>query len=344
MSLRSRAGSVSASSESRGVRSSPRSSRGSGTSRWMTAPELSGTATTTASASCTREAPKGGFSTVQRRVWSTPQIAGRHRSRVEFASGPTTVDSARALLGSRSSCRPHRRSRFTPFKARPRQENVSKDTVLFIKERQSEFPGVDALALADRVYPQRDIGGPSSRLCRRDQRRRAEDKAESGDKAYRLGDSIGKSGVELGYENELRGTPAPPSSRSTPAATCSTPSTPSAGAGPGRAALLDLDAQHLVEESLARGSRPPPQLRQGEQKDYAAPPRRVVLDPRDGSVLPWRPTRHTTPSLSSTASSPTSTEAPGPAAIPAQQPGRGRPLRAGFDLQAREGHRGDGKA
>ena len=81
---------------------------------------------------------------------------------------------------------------------------MPKETLIHIREHQAEFPGVQGVMLTKRAYPNGDPRRPRPRLRGRDQRRRADPRRSKG---YRPGDSIGKSGVELAYEDDLRGQP-----------------------------------------------------------------------------------------------------------------------------------------
>ena len=176
--------------------------------------------------------------------------------------------------------------RYSPYKPVPVAENVPEDVVVYLREHSADFPGVAAAAVAERTYPH---GGLAAHVLGYVGEINDRELAAREDKGYRLGDDIGKSGVEQAYEEDLRGTPGrtrlevdaegdvllPPLSSRPPRQ------------GNDVQLTIDLDVQALAEDSLLKGleaSRGSYDRNAG--KGFAAPGgAAVVLDPRDGSVL-----------------------------------------------------------
>ncbi|MFN8016105.1 MAG: penicillin-binding protein 2 [Acidimicrobiia bacterium] len=94
--------------------------------------------------------------------------------------------------------------RISPYKPVPVAIDVPLDRIQYIKERQNEFPGVDAVPLAVRRYPNGTVGAHLVGYV--GEINDEELKQRKGN--YQLGESIGKSGVELAYEKDLRGKPS----------------------------------------------------------------------------------------------------------------------------------------
>ncbi|MDP8975446.1 MAG: penicillin-binding protein 2 [Actinomycetota bacterium] len=175
--------------------------------------------------------------------------------------------------------------RYTPYRPVPVAEDVSEDLVVFLRERSQDFRGVDVVTSYERAYPNGPLGahvlGYVGEINDRELAARK-------DKGYRLGDEVGKTGVEQAYEESLRGRPGriqlEVDARGRVIRTLSsTPPVP----GNDVQLTLDVDIQRLAEESLeqglssARGRNP----RGGGPPLAATGGAAVVLDPRDGSVL-----------------------------------------------------------
>jgi penicillin-binding protein 2 len=179
-------------------------------------------------------------------------------------------------------------ARYSPFRPVPVAEDVSEDVVVYLRERAADFPGVEALAVAERSYPTgatplaAHLLGYVGEINERELETRRDD-------GYRLGDDIGKSGVEQAYEVDLRGTPGRVELevdangkvlRTLPG------STPPVR-GNDVQLTVDLDVQRVTEESLAQAllANRKRRDRQGGQPFVSPAGAAVVLDPRDGSVL-----------------------------------------------------------
>ena len=95
--------------------------------------------------------------------------------------------------------------RVSQYKPVPVAIDVDIDKIQYIKEHQEDFPGVDAIPLPIRRYPQGNVAphvvGYVGEIFEDELKARK-------DENYQIGDTIGKSGVELAYEKYLRGTPS----------------------------------------------------------------------------------------------------------------------------------------
>lgn len=94
--------------------------------------------------------------------------------------------------------------RISPYKPVPVAIDVSLDRIQYIKEHQEDFPGVDAVPLAVRRYPNGTLGAHLVGYVGEIN----DDELKTRKGNYQLGETIGKSGIELAYENELRGKPS----------------------------------------------------------------------------------------------------------------------------------------
>jgi penicillin-binding protein 2 len=175
--------------------------------------------------------------------------------------------------------------RFGPYKPVPVAEDVPEEMIVYIKEHAAEFPGVDAAKPAQRSYPNGNLAAHVLGYVGEINDTELEDRKASG---YRLGDSIGKVGVERAYESDLRGTPGVTKlevdSRGRVLRTLA--ARPPVQGGDLQL-TIDLDVQRLAEESLLHGLEAARRtFDENEKKFFLAPAGSVVvLDPRDGSVL-----------------------------------------------------------
>ncbi|MGH9224855.1 MAG: penicillin-binding protein 2 [Acidimicrobiales bacterium] len=175
--------------------------------------------------------------------------------------------------------------RFSQYKPVPVADDVKKEQVVYLREHQADFPGVDVVQLTQRFYPRDTLAAHVLGYVGEINDKELEPRKNDG---YRPGDSIGKSGVELAYEKDLRGDPEVEKLQvdSQDRVLRSLGNQP---AVPGHDVQLtiDIDVQVLAEESLkqaldtAQASWDPNQL-----KRFLAPAGSVVVeDPRDGSIL-----------------------------------------------------------
>jgi penicillin-binding protein 2 len=182
--------------------------------------------------------------------------------------------------------------RYSQYKPIPVAEGdaVPEELYIYVKEHQADFPSVDATIVSERTYPNdpptlaAHVLGYVGEINDRELADRKKD-------GYRLGDSIGKSGVELVYENRLRGQPGVTKLQVNSAGEV-VRGEPLAikDPVPGQDITLsiDLNIQRLAEDSLAQGLEAARSSidRNGDGKHFEAPAGSVVVtDPRDGSVL-----------------------------------------------------------
>ncbi|MGH2685044.1 MAG: penicillin-binding transpeptidase domain-containing protein, partial [Actinomycetota bacterium] len=179
--------------------------------------------------------------------------------------------------------------RYNQFQPVPVAEDVDEGAVIFIKEHQSQFPGVDVIREAVREYPYGPLAAHLLGYVGEINDEELEAREGNRAKPYQLGDSIGKSGVERIYEDDLRGAPGlvklEVDSRGNSLRTLAR-RTPV----PGNDVQLtiDLDIQALVEQSLAQQLARARQTRSADNRNVTYPASAgsaVVLDPRDGSIV-----------------------------------------------------------
>ena len=203
------------------------------------------------------------------------------------AESPGVLDRLTALLGVPRADLERRLAdpRFSPVKPVPLADSVSKETLVYLREHQDEFPGVKGVQRTQRSYPHGSLAAHIlGYVGEINERELAPRKV----KGYRAGESIGKAGLELAYEEVLRGEPqiekfeVDSKGRVTRAL-----GVKPAVAGRDVLLTIDSDVQRLAEESLARGLDAARLGWDREQaKRFLAPGGSVVvLDPRDGSVL-----------------------------------------------------------
>jgi penicillin-binding protein 2 len=176
--------------------------------------------------------------------------------------------------------------RYSPFKPVPVAESVPEELVVYLREHSADFPGVAASAVAERTYPH---GGLAAHVLGYVGEINDKELVARKDKGYRLGDDIGKSGVEQAFEEDLRGRPGQIRLEVDSSGNVLLPALSSRPpqAGNDVQLTIDLDVQALAEESLIRGLEA---ARGGYDramaKHFIAPAGSVVvMDPRDGSVL-----------------------------------------------------------
>jgi penicillin-binding protein 2 len=175
--------------------------------------------------------------------------------------------------------------RYSLFKPVPVAVDVPKDKLIYVREHQSDFPGIAGVQLTERVYPNKTIAAHVLGTVGEINEKELEPRKSEG---YKAGDTIGKSGLELTYEAELRGEPEIAKlevdslgrvQRSLGLQT--------AVQGDDIRLSIDLDIQRLAEESLAQGidlARKSTDFLTGK-RFLASGGAVVVTDPRDGSVL-----------------------------------------------------------
>ena len=208
-------------------------------------------------------------------------------NREEVDKRPEVLERISGLLGIPVDLIKERMAdeRYSLFKPVPVAVDVPKDKLIYVREHQADFPGIQGLQVTERVYPHGTLAahvlGTVGEINDDELGPR---KAEG----YKAGDTIGKSGIELTYETDLRG--APEISKlevdSIGRVKRSLGGQPAVQGNDVRLSI-DLDIQRAAEESLAQGidlARKASDFLTG--KLFRAPGGSVVVtDPRDGSVL-----------------------------------------------------------
>lgn len=209
-------------------------------------------------------------------------------TRHEVADKPAVVGRLAALLGvSRPEL--ERRiddRRYSPYKPVPVAEDVPEDIVVYLREHSTEFPGVAARAVAERTYPQ---GSLAAHLVGYVGEINDTELAARKGEGYRLGDDIGKFGVEQSFEKDLRGEPGVTRLEVDATGKVLLPALSSRPPAQGDDVQLtiDLDVQTLAEDSLAKGLEAARSIYdRNAAKHFEAPAGAVVvMDPRDGAIL-----------------------------------------------------------
>lgn len=176
-------------------------------------------------------------------------------------------------------------SQFSPYEPVPVRSGVPTSTIIFIREHQSEFPGVSTTLMALRAYP---YGPLAAQLLGYVGEVSAAQLKSLSAKGYRAGESIGESGVEGAFEKWLRGKPGETRLEVDAAGNVvgtlgSAPPVP----GDNVRLTLDLGLQKALDSALAshikaiRGTIDPTSGLRIPASGGAA----VVLDPRNGNVL-----------------------------------------------------------
>ena len=207
-------------------------------------------------------------------------------SRVEAQDHPEVLPRLAALLALPEEQIVERLldPKFSPYRPVPLAVDVPEDKIVYIREHQEDFPGVDNSQVTTRVYPHGSLGahvlGYVGEINNELEERR--------DEGYRLGDDIGKTGVEYSLEQYLRGeagvTKLEVDSKGRRLRTLGQVAPVQ---GDDVQLTIDLDIQRLAEESLAQGLEAARRHWDRDQdKLFAATAGAVVvLDPNDGSVL-----------------------------------------------------------
>jgi penicillin-binding protein 2 len=166
----------------------------------------------------------------------------------------------------------------------PVLENAEKSLIAAFREHQNEFPGVQAETRVERWYPNASLAahilGYTGEVTDTD----LENKEKKN--IYRLGDLIGKAGLESAYENDLRGTPGidkiEVDATGKPIRVLQhTDPQP----GHDIKLAIDINTQRTAEVALAQGLDAARGSRTPDGKESPAPAGSVVaIDPHDGSI------------------------------------------------------------
>ena len=183
---------------------------------------------------------------------------------------------------------------YGPFERVPVAVDVNPELLVFLGERQDQFPGVNVVQRTVRSYPYGTTAahllgyvGPITRT-EWQARNQLIDPDDPDAKTYQLNHEIGKTGVELIFEDELRGVPGTrfievDASRKVVREYDYVPPVP----GNDVWLSIDLDLQALAEQELTTGlaaarSRTP---QEGAPPNVAAAGSVVAIDPRNGDLL-----------------------------------------------------------
>lgn len=217
-------------------------------------------------------------------------------SRVTAAQHPEVVGRLAALIGQTTAqveatiADP----RFSLYKPVPVMTNAPLTDILYIKEHQSEFPGVSSVATTQRNYPQSEITGqaqtgyPAEQVLGYVGTINSTELASRTSQGYQAGDPFGQAGLEYQYESELRGTPGQQQLEVNPEGqVVGTLKTTPAVPGDNLVTNIDTNLQQVVDNALATQilyvRRTPDPV--GGKPRPAPNGAVVVLDPQNGAVL-----------------------------------------------------------
>jgi len=234
------------------------------------------------------EAPRGRILDRQGRIIVDNRVSQAVTvNRVAFRNDVETVTKLAALLKIPPAVLVNRMNdqRYSPYKPVPVAEDVPEDVVVYLAEHRDEFPGVAAEQLTERAYPNGNLAAHVLGYVGEINDKELKDHKGQG---YRLGDDIGKSGVERSYEEFLRGTPGLTKLEvDSRGKVLQTLDSQPPEQGKDVQLTIDLDVQRLTEESLVQGLEAAKKAQDRENdKHFVAPAGSVVvMDPNDGAVL-----------------------------------------------------------
>ena len=180
--------------------------------------------------------------------------------------------------------------RISPFTSVPVATDVDFETLAYVSEHRSEFPGVRAETVPVRRYPNKSVA--SHVLGYLGEINEDELAAQVDQRQYQLGEKIGKDGIELTYESDLHGRPGitrveVDADGRVLRRVDVRPSKP----GKDVRLTLDLDVQRVAEDALrqgmnaARSAQDTAFTKQGFRLLRAPAGAVVVLDSTTGSVV-----------------------------------------------------------
>jgi penicillin-binding protein 2 len=179
-----------------------------------------------------------------------------------------------------ATLRRHRYDLLTPVTVKSAVSEMQAD---YLTERADDFPGVTVATVPLRYYPHRELAAHVLGYTGEMSQEQLDALAKQG---YRLGDTIGQTGIESEYDRYLRGTPGLEVRRvNSLGQKLPGQATPLVPARPGDAVRLtiDLKLQMAAEEALRYGiERARNSACQGCW--YSNGGAIVALDPRDGSI------------------------------------------------------------
>ena len=181
-------------------------------------------------------------------------------SRVTAQQDPAVVGRLAALIGQTTTQLDATvaDTRYSLYKPVPVLSDAPLSDILYIREHQSEFPGVSSVQTTQRNYPQLELPGPAQTGYPAAQTlgyvgtiNAAELKSRTAE-GYQAGDAFGQSGLEYQYEAELRGGPGQQQLEVNPegqvvGALKTTPATP----GDNIVTNIDTNLQQVADNALA---------------------------------------------------------------------------------------------
>jgi penicillin-binding protein 2 len=175
--------------------------------------------------------------------------------------------------------------RYSPYQPVPVATDVSSATIIYIKEHQDQFPGVDAQAEAVRTYP---LGTTAANLLGYVSQISDRQFAALKSKGYQQNDAIGQTGAEAAYESVLRGQPAVQKLQvDAQGRVLGIIGNEPPVQGHDIKLSIDIKIQQMAEQSLQQGL----QAAQGTfdtvtKRNFTAPAGGVVVeDPRNGQII-----------------------------------------------------------
>ena len=141
--------------------------------------------------------------------------------------------------------------RISPYAPVPMEFALEQRQLIYVEEHQSEFPGVEAVRLPIREYPNGALAAHVLGYVGEVSEEQLEHLEAQG---YEPGDRIGKGGVEQTFESVLHGTPYQKTVEiDSQGRVVRTVDVQQAEAGADVYTTLDVDVQRVAEESLAQG-------------------------------------------------------------------------------------------
>lgn len=233
----------------------------------------------------------------------TPLVTNREASAIVMDPGISAADRELSISRLAELLRVERESieeRFDDERNSPLQPiavaidvpagTVDKDALLYIREHSEDFPGVDAVQLPIREYPEGYAAAHVLGYVGEINEDELELRAGSGDE-YELGENIGKAGVELTFEPDLRGTPRRETLEvDADRNVVDTLDLREGEPGKDVELTIDLDIQRAAEAALSQGLDAAAERQDTNevlsfQTFNAEAGSVVVLDARDGSVV-----------------------------------------------------------
>ncbi len=172
----------------------------------------------------------------------------------------------------------------SPYRPVPVAEDVPEETMVLLRERQDELPGVVAERVALRTYP---YGPLAAHVLGYVGEINDEELAER-EEEYELGDQIGKAGVERMFEAELRGVDGEVrmevDARGVPVRVVERRSPTQ---GHDVVLAIDIEIQRVAEEALAQGleAAKSREFEESGQNFVADAGSVVLLDSKEGTVV-----------------------------------------------------------